>query len=109
MIAFDLALPRKVIFGSGRADELAALLPTLGRRVLLCTGSDPARHRGLLGDVEPVAVVPVVREPTVDDVRAATGWDLKVADDLQITPDPSGEELRLIREELDPDGVYVKA
>jgi alcohol dehydrogenase class IV len=72
VIAFDLALPRKVIFGSGRADELAALLPTLGRRVLLCTGSDPARHRGLLGDVEPVAVVPVVREPTVDDVRAAT-------------------------------------
>ena len=72
MIAFDLALPRKVIFGSGRADELAALLPTLGRRVLLCTGSDPARHRGLLGGVEPVAVVPVVREPTVDDVRAAT-------------------------------------
>ena len=72
MIAFDLALPRKVIFGSGRADELAALLPTLGRRVLLCTGSDPSRHRALLGDVEPVAVVSVTREPTVDDVRAAT-------------------------------------
>jgi glutaconate CoA-transferase subunit B len=45
---------------------------------------------------------------TVDDVRAATGWDLKVADDLATTPDPSDEELRLIRDELDPDGVYVK-
>ena len=32
----------------------------------------------------------------------------KVADDLRTTPDPSAEELRLIREELDPDGVYVK-
>jgi glutaconate CoA-transferase, subunit B len=44
----------------------------------------------------------------VDEVRAATGWDLRVADDLQVTPDPTAEELRLIREELDPDGVYVK-
>jgi glutaconate CoA-transferase subunit B len=44
----------------------------------------------------------------VDEVRAATGWDLRVADDLQVTPDPTAEELRLIREELDPDRVYVK-
>ena len=71
MTAFDLALPRKVLFGPGRADELAAILPTLGSRVLLCTGSDPARHRHLLGDVEPVAVVRVTREPLVDDARSA--------------------------------------
>ena len=71
MSSFDLALPRRVLFGPGRADELAGLLPPLGRRVLLCAGSDPARHRHLLGDVEPVAVVSVTREPTVDDVRAA--------------------------------------
>jgi glutaconate CoA-transferase subunit B len=45
---------------------------------------------------------------TEDDARAATGWDLKVAADLQVTPDPTAEELRLIREELDPEGVYVK-
>jgi glutaconate CoA-transferase subunit B len=44
----------------------------------------------------------------VDEVRAATGWDLQVAGDLETTPDPTAEELRLIREELDPDGVYVK-
>ncbi len=79
MIGFDLALPRRVLFGPGRADELAGLLPTLGRRVLLCTGSDPERHRHLLGGggdggggTDPVAVVPVTREPTVDDLRAAT-------------------------------------
>jgi alcohol dehydrogenase class IV len=69
--AFDLALPRKVVFGPGRAEELAGLLPALGSRVLLCTGSDPARHRHLLGAVEPVAVVRVTREPLVDDARAA--------------------------------------
>lgn len=71
MTAFDLALPRTVLFGPGRADELAGLLPTLGSRVLLCTGGDPARHRQLLGDVEPVAVVRVTREPRVADARAA--------------------------------------
>jgi glutaconate CoA-transferase subunit B len=45
----------------------------------------------------------------VEDVQAATGWDLRVADDLQVTPDPTAEELRLIRDELDPEGVYVKS
>ncbi|MBM7809071.1 alcohol dehydrogenase class IV [Geodermatophilus bullaregiensis] len=73
MSTFDLAVPRRVLFGPGRADELAELLPALGRRVVLCTGRDPSRHRHLLGGVDPVAVVSVAREPTVDDVRAATG------------------------------------
>jgi alcohol dehydrogenase class IV len=71
--AFDLALPRRVLFGPGRAGELAGLLPPLGQRVLLCTGSDPSRHGHVLEDVDPVAVVSVPHEPTVDDVRAATG------------------------------------
>jgi glutaconate CoA-transferase, subunit B len=44
----------------------------------------------------------------VEDVRAATGWDLRVADDLRVTPAPSAEELRLVRDDLDPQGVYVK-
>jgi len=70
---FDLAVPRRVLFGPGRADELAGLVPTLGRRVLLCTGRDPSRHRHLLGGVDPVAVVAVPHEPTVDQVREATG------------------------------------
>jgi glutaconate CoA-transferase subunit B len=45
---------------------------------------------------------------TVADVRANTGWEPRIADDLGETPAPSGEELRLIREELDPGGVYSK-
>ncbi len=42
------------------------------------------------------------------DVRASMGWDPRVADDLGETPAPTDEELRLIREELDPGGVYTK-
>ena len=45
---------------------------------------------------------------TVDDVRANMGWDPRLATDLGETPAPSAEELRLIREELDPGGVYTK-
>jgi glutaconate CoA-transferase subunit B len=45
---------------------------------------------------------------TLDDVRANMGWDPKVAPDVGETPAPSGEELRLIREELDPGGVYTR-
>jgi glutaconate CoA-transferase subunit B len=44
---------------------------------------------------------------TVEEVQAGVGWPLKVADDLQETDPPTAEELRLIREELDPDGAYT--
>jgi glutaconate CoA-transferase subunit B len=44
----------------------------------------------------------------LDDVRASMGWDPRIADDLGETPAPTDEELRLIREELDPGGVYTK-
>ena len=42
-----------------------------------------------------------------EEVRENTGWDLRVADDLGETPPPT-EELRLIREELDPGGAYTR-
>jgi len=45
---------------------------------------------------------------TLDDVRANMGWDPRVAADLGETPAPTAEELRLIREELDPQGIYTK-
>jgi glutaconate CoA-transferase, subunit B len=43
---------------------------------------------------------------TIDEVRDNTGWDLDVTDDLEETRVPSPEELRLVREELDPEGIY---
>jgi glutaconate CoA-transferase subunit B len=45
---------------------------------------------------------------SVEQVREATGWDLRVAEDLERTPPPTEEELRLIREELDPEGIYTR-
>jgi len=37
-----------------------------------------------------------------------TGWALKVADDLVTTQPPSEEELRILHDELDPQGIYLK-
>jgi glutaconate CoA-transferase subunit B len=45
---------------------------------------------------------------TVDGVRDTIGWDIKLAPDVARTPPPTAEELRLVREELDPEGVYTK-
>ena len=42
---------------------------------------------------------------TVDDVRAATGFELAVAADVAETRAPSAEELRLVREVLDPEAL----
>jgi len=45
---------------------------------------------------------------TVDDARAACGWELRVADTLQVTRPPGDEVLRLLRDELDPDRLFLR-
>ena len=42
---------------------------------------------------------------TVDDVVAATGFDLAIASGVPFTRDPTDDEARLIRDVLDPKGV----
>jgi len=46
---------------------------------------------------------------TLADARATIGWDLKVAEPPAHTPPPTADELRLIREDLDPAGIYTKS
>jgi glutaconate CoA-transferase subunit B len=45
---------------------------------------------------------------TLEQARENTGWPLKAADSLRATPPPSAEELRILRLELDPQGIYLK-
>ncbi|CAM5353482.1 3-oxoadipate--succinyl-CoA transferase [Streptomyces atroolivaceus] len=52
-----------------------------------------------------VAVQPGV---TVEQVREATGWDLRVAGSVGTVPPPTGAELRLLREDVDPGRVYLR-
>ena len=44
---------------------------------------------------------------TLDDVRAAMGWQPRSSSELPQTPPPTSEELHLIRHELDPRRVYT--
>jgi glutaconate CoA-transferase subunit B len=45
---------------------------------------------------------------TADEVQAEVSWPLRVAQNLQVTEPPTAEELRIVREELDPQGIYTK-
>jgi len=45
---------------------------------------------------------------TVEEAKANTGWDLKVAPQLKTTEFVTENELRILREELDPTGIYLK-
>lgn len=46
---------------------------------------------------------------TPEELRAETGFPLDVPPDCPLTPPPTEEEVRLIREELDPHRMYVGA
>jgi glutaconate CoA-transferase subunit B len=45
---------------------------------------------------------------TVDQVAENTSWDIAIGDDVTETSAPTQQELNLIREELDPDGIYTR-
>jgi glutaconate CoA-transferase subunit B len=46
---------------------------------------------------------------TVEQAVKNTGWPLKVSAELKTTAVPVAEEIRLLREELDPQGIYLKS
>ena len=64
-------------------------------------GVDPTTERLALVSIHPGV--------THDDLRESTGFPLDIPADLPLTPPPSDEEVRLIREELDPHRMYVGA
>ena len=70
--SFEFATAGRIVAGPGRAQELPGVLASLGSRVLVVTGAEPARYRGLLAGLGPAAAVfPVDAEPTVELARAA--------------------------------------
>lgn len=72
----------------------SALITTMG---VLRFGED--------GEAYLASIHPRIR---VEDVLGNTGWPLRVADDLHITPEPSDSELAVIRE-IDPHHFWTKS
>jgi glutaconate CoA-transferase, subunit B len=90
-------------FLSGRAERQAANLRGGG---MLAVVTD-------LGIMEPddtgeLVLTALHPGATVEQARENTGWELKVAASLRSTKQPSSEELRILREDLDPQGIYLK-
>jgi glutaconate CoA-transferase, subunit B len=44
----------------------------------------------------------------VEEIQDSTSWSMEVSDDVTETAAPTDEELRLIRQELDPQGAYTR-
>jgi glutaconate CoA-transferase subunit B len=122
----EYASPRTRLPGSGGACEIAinaksvfvimrqgrrSFVETLdfrtspGTKVSVVVTDLGIYHRDDGGELRLDALHPGV---TLAQVREAMGWEPRVAAVLAETPPPTEDELRLIREELDPGGVYTK-
>jgi len=90
-------------FLGGRAERQAANLRGGG---MLAVVTD----LGLMEPDETGELVLTALHPgaTADQARENTGWELKVAADLRTTLAPDPEELRILRQDLDPQGIYLK-
>lgn len=70
---FEFATATRIIFGAGKLAEAGPLAASLGNRVLLVTGANPARAHALLAGLLRAGIRPstfsVVGEPTVELAR----------------------------------------
>jgi glutaconate CoA-transferase subunit B len=83
------------------------------REELGAPGKGPERvitNLGVYGfDAESREMVLEAHHPgvTLEEVRKEVGWPLRVSEPLAATPLPGASVLRLLREELDPKGIYL--
>lgn len=89
-------------FGEGRGWRQRAGLPRGGPSAVITTKAVLRFDES--GEAYLASVHPGV---TVEDVLANTGWKLRVADDVAETPEPSADELKVIRE-YDREGFWTK-
>jgi len=121
----DYATPRTRLPGSGGACEIAIharqvfvimrqsprsfverldFRTSVGDRVAVVVTDLGIYHRDDDGELCLRSLHPGV---TLEQVRGAMAWEPRVTGMLAETPAPTADELRLIREELDPEGVYT--
>jgi glutaconate CoA-transferase subunit B len=122
VIGGDYDRPKVRLPGAGGAPEIAALCGevivivrqnqrTFREKVDFVTsvlrGKSAVKVITDLGVLEPDAqtseltMIQLHEGVEIDQVREATGWDLKIADDIERTPPPTDDELAALRELLD--------
>jgi len=90
-------------FLSGRSERQAANLRGGGPQAVVT-------DLGIMEPDETGELVMTALHPgaSLEQARENTGWDLKSAAALRLTQPPAAEELRILRQELDPTGIYLK-
>ncbi len=63
---------------------------------------------GFTGNTHEMILKEMYPGVTVKDVKSNIGWDVKVSRRLETTVPPTGEELRIIREDLDPGRIHLR-
>ena len=86
----------------GRGERAELGLPGTGPQIVV-TDKCVFRFDDVTGEMTLDSLYPDV---SLEDVEEQVGWDLRVADDLGQSSPPSEDELHLLREELDPRGLY---
>jgi glutaconate CoA-transferase subunit B len=85
------------------AREAAGLPPGSGPYKVITTlaliGYDPQTKRMRVESLHPG----VTRQDVIDN----TGFEIQFVEPLPVTPEPTAEELRILREEVDPEGVII--
>lgn len=104
------ALPAELDFCTSPSPARAhasdpTMMPAGHGLATLITPLGVLRRPDPLGELELAQVHPGV---SVEDVLAATGWPLRVAEDVTETPRPRAEDVRLLREEIDTVRLYLR-
>jgi glutaconate CoA-transferase subunit B len=90
-------------FMNGRAERQAAGLPGGGPQAVVT-------NLGILEPDENGEMILAALHPGISatEAQANTSWPLKTSATLSVTEPPRADELRILREELDPQGIYLK-
>jgi len=87
--------------------------PGARERAGLAEGSGPYRlitQLGIYGfDGETKRLMLLSRHPgvTLDEIRESSGFEIIIPRSVETSPEPSPEELRILREEIDPAGIVL--
>lgn len=101
--------PEKVDFRTSagflnhRREREAARLPGSGPQAIVT-------DIGILAPDENGELILIALHPgrTIEEAKENTGWELKISGSLGFTDPPSEQELKILREELDPNRIYLK-
>ncbi len=88
-------------FGCGHGERAAAGLLGKGPQAVVT-------DLGIMEPDESGEFVVTALHPGIqlEQLQANTGWDLRAATEVRVTVPPDEHELRILREELDPQGIY---